>query len=158
VADGGVLHAGYAPFCKHLFLRNDTPTACGFAPITDQNHKYLRSGYRARRDGELAVLERWLEDVTPPLALWLDVILYSHDQLVREAAEFPDEQRVPECDWGIVSIIGTLEPVEPPMPPITQIRNALGRSEGGSGRPVDPEAYEAAVAFWDRHATVRPSA
>ena len=151
----GPLVDGYAPFCKHLFLPNDTPTRCGFAPITDANRHLLRSGYRARREGERAVLERWFEGMDAPQAKWLDVILYSHAQLVAEAADFPEEQPVPDCDWGIVSIIGTLEAAEPPMPPITQLRNALGREEGGSGRPIDAAAYDRAVAFWETHAAVR---
>lgn len=156
VASGAELIGGYAPFCKHLFLRNDTPTRCGFAPITAENAHLLHSGYRARREGEMPVLERWFEGEAP-LAGWLDVILYSHAQLVAEAADYPEDQDVPECDWGIVSIIGTLEPVEPPMPPITQWRNALGRAAGGSGNPIDPEAYAKAVEFWDRHAAVKPA-
>lgn len=155
IGDGADLVDGYAPFCKHLFLLNDTPTRCGFAPVTDANAGQLRSGYRARRDGERAVLERWFEGLEAPRAEWFDVILYSHAQLVAEAAAFPEEQAVPDCDWGIVSVIGTLVPEEPPMPPATQIRNALGRSEGGSGRPLDAEAYDRAVAFWEAHATVR---
>ena len=126
-AAGGPLVDGYAPFCKHLFLKNDTPTRAAFARITDDNRHLLRSGYLARRDGERAVLERWFEGLAAPRAEWLDVILYSHDQLVAEARDYPDEQPVPDCDWGIVSIIGVLEPSEPPMPPITQMRNALGR-------------------------------
>ncbi len=56
LADGTALVPGYAPFCKHLFLPNDTPTLCGFAPVTEGNRHLLRSGYRARRDGERAVL------------------------------------------------------------------------------------------------------
>ena len=155
LGDGTALVEGYAPFCKHLFLRNETPTLCGFAPVTDANRNHLRSGYRARREGERAVLERWFEGIVAPRAEWLDVILYSHAQLVIEATDFPEEQPVPDCDWGIVSIIGTLEPVEPPMPPITQLRNALGTAEGGSGQPLDVEAYDRAVAFWDAHAAVR---
>ena len=154
MADGATLADGYAPFCKHLFVRNDTPTRCGFAPVTQANRALLRSGYEARREGELAVLTRWFEDVEAPRAAWLDVILYSHAQLLREAADFPEE--VPDCDWGIVSILGTLEPEEPPMPPITQLRNALGPAEGGSGVPVDRDAYARAVAFWEVHAAVRP--
>ncbi len=154
-AQGTQLVDGYAPFCKHLFLLNETPTRCGFAPITDANRAFLKSGYRARRAGERAVLERWFEDIEAPRAEWLDVILYSHVQLVVEAADFPEEQSVPDCDWGIVSIIGTLEAREPPMPPITQLRNALGASEGGTGQPVDTAAYETAVAFWEQHAAVR---
>ena len=125
------------------------------APITDANRGLLQSGYRRRRDGERAVLERWFENLEAPIANFLDVILYSHDQLVAEARDYPDEQPVPDCDWGIVSIIGVLEPSEPPMPPITQMRNALGRGEGGSGVPLDPDAYDRAADFWDRHAAVR---
>ncbi len=33
------------------------------------------------------------------------------------------------------------EPFETPMQPITMLRNALGREEGGSGVPIDKEAY-----------------
>ncbi|MEM7742831.1 MAG: DUF3228 family protein [Pseudomonadota bacterium] len=154
LAAGAGMADGYAPFCKHLFLKNDTPTRCGFAPITDENRHLLRSGYRARRDGERAVLERWLEGAQAPAARWLDVILYSHAQLVIEAEAMPGEV-VPACDWGVVSIIGTLAPEEPPMPPITQMRNALGVTEGGSGAALDPAAYDRAVAFWELHARVQ---
>jgi hypothetical protein len=154
-AAGGPLADGYAPFCKHLFLANDTPTRAAFAEVTDKNRHLLRSGYVARRPGERAVLERWFEGLDAPQAKWLDVILYSHDQLLAEARDYPGEQTVPDCDWGVVSIIGTLAPDEPPMPPITQMRNALGRDQGGSGVPLDADAYDRAVAFWDRHAAVR---
>lgn len=147
---------GYAPFCKHIFLKNPTTTKAAFAPITEETRPMLRSGYVARRPGERAVLERWFDGIDAPRAAWLDVILYSHVQLTKEATDFPEEQPVPDCDWGIVSIIGVLEPVEPPMPPITQLRNALGREEGGSGVPIDAAAYDMAVAFWDRHAAIRP--
>lgn len=155
LAAGVELAEGYAPFCRHLFLSNTTPTLCAFAPITGDNAHLLKSGYVARRDGELAVLERWFEGLEPPRAGFLDVILYSKEQLDREAAEGPDNEDPPDCDWGIVSIIGTLEPTEPPMPPITQMRNSLGRGEGGSGVAIDRDAYERAVAFWEAHAAVR---
>lgn len=115
----------------------------------------LRSGYQARRDGELPVLERWFEGLEAPRAEWLDVILYSHEQLLAEAASGLDGDKVPDCAWGIVSVIGTLEPVEPPMPPITQMRNSLGIAEGGSGRAIDRDAYARAVAFWEVHASIR---
>ncbi len=154
-AAGGPLVDGYAPFCKHMFLKNDSETRAAFAPITEKNAHALRSGYIARREGERAVLERWFEGIDAPRANWLDVILYSHDQLVAEARDYPEEQSVPDCDWGIVSIIAVLEPKEPPMPPITQMRNALGREEGGSGAPLDIDAYDRAVEFWDAHAAVR---
>lgn len=153
--EGGPLVDGYAPFCKHLFLRNESETRAAFARITQDNMHALRSGYVARREGERAVLERWFEGIDAPRAEWLDVILYSHDQLVAEARDYPGEQPVPDCDWGIVSIIAVLEPKEPPMPPITQMRNALGREQGGSGAPLDIDAYDRAVAFWDMHAAIR---
>ena len=154
-ATDGPLVDGYAPFCKHLFLANDTPTRAAFAPITDENRRHLRSGYLARRPGERAVLERWFEGIDAPRANWLDVILYGHCQLLAEARDYPDVQAVPDCDWGIVSIIGTLAPEELPMPPITQMRNALGREVGGSGVALDVAAYDRAVEFWETHASVR---
>ena len=155
VGKGAELVAGYAPFCKHLFLANDTSTRAAFAPITDENRHLLKSGYAARREGELAVLERWFEDIEAPVAGFFDVILYSHAQLVAEAKDYPDEPDVPACDWGIVSIIATIEAAEPPMPPITQMRNALGRAEGGSGVAIDRASYDAAVAFWEAHAAIK---
>jgi len=155
VEEGADLTEGYAPFCCHLFLKNTTPTVCSFAPITDQNRALLNSGYVARRDGELAVLERWFEDVEPPRAEYLDVIVYSKQQLELEAAGRPDDDAPPDCDWAIVSVIGTLCAAEPPMPPITQLRNALGVREGGSGVPIDRKAYARAVEFWEAHAPIR---
>ena len=154
-AAGGPLVDGYAPFCKHLFLKNESETRAAFERISEANRGFLRSGYVVRREGELAVLERWFEGIEAPRAEWLDVILYSYAQLVEEAKDFPEEQFVPECDWGIVSIIGVLEPLEPPMPPITQMRNALGRDQGGSGVALDAASYARAAEFWDLHAPVR---
>ncbi len=152
---GAALVAGYAPFCRHLFLKNTTPTRCAFAPITEKNIPLLKSGYVARREGELPVLERWFEGLVAPKAEYLDVILYDRQQLELEAREGPVREHVPECEWGIVSIIGTLEAAEPPMPPITQMRNTLGRTEGGSGVALDREAYTRAVEFWDKHASIK---
>ena len=42
------------------------------------------------------------------------------------------------------------------MTPITMLRNALGVEEGGSGVPLDRDAYRRAVAFWDANANWRP--
>lgn len=44
--------------------------------------------------------------------------------------------------WGIIGIKGQDEDYETPMAPITMLRNALGREEGGSGVPIDKEAYQ----------------
>jgi len=155
MATGNALIDGYAPFCKHLFITNTSPTRCSFAPITESNRRLLKCGYQSRREGELAVLERWFEGIKAPTANYLDIILYSYDQLLKEAAAFTEPQQIPDCDWGIVSIIGVLEPKEPPMPPITQMRNALGTTEGGSGVSIDMEKYTAAVTFWQHHAAIK---
>lgn len=52
-------------------------------------------------------------------------------------------------------------PLPPPPPPllllqpITIMRNALGREEGGSGVPLERDAYEAATAYWNTHAQIQ---
>lgn len=140
---------GYAPFCKLHIHRNWTSTRCLTAPITDANRHLLRSAYEARTKAELPVLVRWFEGVQPPVANWLVVILYSREQLAKEGEPI-------EADWGIVGCIYTLEPEEIPMAPITMLRNALGVEEGGSGVPLDREAYRRAVAFWESNANWRP--
>jgi hypothetical protein len=46
------------------------------------------------------------------------------------------------------------ESYETPMQPITMMRNALGREEGGSGVALDKQAYEAAADYWQGHAAI----
>ena len=41
------------------------------------------------------------------------------------------------------------------MDPITIMRNALGKEEGGSGVPIDREVYKASVNFWSKHAIIK---
>ncbi|MFC4727644.1 DUF3228 family protein [Coralloluteibacterium thermophilus] len=140
---------GYAPFCRLHVHRNWTSTRCLTVPITDDNRHLLRSAYEARSREELPVLVRWFEGVEPPVARWLVAILYSREQLAKEGAPI-------EADWGIVGCLYTLEPEEIPMAPITMMRNALGVEEGGSGVPLDRDAYLRSVAFWERNANWRP--
>ena len=61
VKDQGGLKDGYAPFCKHLFVENFTESISGFIEITSENEKYLKSGYEARVETELPILNRWLD-------------------------------------------------------------------------------------------------
>jgi hypothetical protein len=139
---------GYAPFCKLHVHRNWTSTRCLAVPITDDNRHLLRSDYEARTPGELPVLVRWFEGLEPPVAAYLVVILYSRAQLAKEGTFIPG-------DWGVVGCMYTAEPVETPMAPITMLRNALGVDEGGSGVPLDRDAYRRSVAFWRVHANWR---
>ena len=41
---GQPLVDGYAPFCKHIFIPNDTGATAGALPITDDNRHLLQSG------------------------------------------------------------------------------------------------------------------
>jgi len=139
---------GYAPFCKLHVHANWTQTRCLTVPITPENQHLLRSGYEARSREELPVLVRWFEGVEPPVASYLVVILYSREQMQKEGTPV-------DADWGVVGCLATAEPEEIPMAPITMMRNALGVEEGGSGVPLDRDAYRRSVEFWERNANWR---
>jgi len=140
---------GYAPFCRLHVHRNWTSTRCLTVPVTDDNRHLLRSGYEARNASELPVLVRWFEGVEAPVARYLVPILYSREQMAKEGTPI-------DADWGIVGCLYTMAPEEIPMAPITMLRNALGVGEGGSGVPIDREAYRRSVEFWERNANWRP--
>jgi hypothetical protein len=61
----------------------------------------------------------------------------------------------PQEPWGIISIKPQLENYETPMNPITMMRNALPKKEGGSGVSLEKENYDQAVAFWSKHAVIK---
>lgn len=139
---------GYADFCKHLFITNHTDARMGVAEVTPDNQHLLRSGYKARKDSELPVLSRWFEGgVFVPSAEYLDLILYSKEQLAKEGT-------VIDGDYGIVAILSSMTSDEAPMPPATMLRNALGISEGGSGVALNREEYMKSVEYWSNHALV----
>lgn len=145
--------SGYADFCKLVVIKNFTNARTGTLPITIENYQYLRSGFSARIESELPVLERWFELPIPaPKAEYLVVVLYSKEQLEKERKE--DEEEF-VGDWGVVAILAQMSAEEEIMKPITMMRNALGIEEGGSGVPIDREAYKKSVNFWSRNATVR---
>jgi hypothetical protein len=140
---------GYAPFCRLHVHRNWTTTRCSVIAITDDTRHRLRSAYEARTKDELAVLVRWFEGIEPPVAAFLVPILYNREQLAKEGTPI-------DADWGVVGCLYTMEPQEIPMVPITMMRNALGVEEGGSGVPIDRDAYRRSVEFWERNANWRP--
>jgi len=125
--DDVIIHNGYADFCKLVAIPNFTKAKVGSMPITLENYHYLRSGYSARREGELPVFSRWLElPLGKPVAEWLILVLYDKNQIDKEAKEGNTEKSnfvsFP-ADWGIVAILGQSHSDEEPMKPETMIRN-----------------------------------
>lgn len=162
----GKLHPGYADFCKHVFVPNVFESIkTQVIEITDKNARLLKSGYEARTEKELPILNRWFEltDLVEgghlsqlPKAKWLDVILYSREQIIKENEAMGSLPAVTAtAPWGIISIKGQDEAFELPMTPITMMRNALGKQEGGSGVPMSREEYFNSVRFWEKHAVVK---
>ena len=152
---------GYAPFCKHLFVINDfTDAKVNVLEITKENEHLLRSKYEARNDKELPVLTRsfpreLLIDEKPlPTAKYLDLILYSRDQINKENDAQGDAGNPETAPWGIVSIKAQDADFELPMTPMTAMRNALGKEEGGSGIPINRESYMEAFNYWNDHANI----
>jgi len=146
---------GYAPFCKHLFLPNFSDALCGYLSITAANEHLLRTEYQARTEKELPVLVRFFprSSIAPVAARYLDIILYSREQIRKENAATGTECKDTE-PWGIVSVKPQMENFETPMQPITMMRNALGVEEGGSGVKLDRAKYLEAVQFWRQNATL----
>lgn len=159
--DESLLKDGYAPFCKHLFIANDfTDAQVNVLPVTPENESLLRSRYEARNEKELPVLSRFfpenLVSTTEPLpvAKYLDLILYSREQINEETVAMGKDALEETAPWGIISIKAQDADYEIPMTPITAMRNALGKEEGGSGIPLDRDSYMKAYKYWDSHAVV----
>ncbi len=59
-----------------------------------------------------------------------------------------------DVPWGIVSIKPQDCDFELPMNPITMMRNALGKEEGGSGVGLNKKDYQNSVEFWSKYALI----
>ena len=149
---------GYAPFCKHVFVPNFTPAKVSALAISKENEALLRSAYEARTEQELPVLARWFPKEAvgePPVAKFLDVILYSREQIRKEATAMGRPEELEEdAPWGIISVKPQDVDYELPMQPITMMRNTMVE-EGGSGVPLEREKYIASVEFWAGHALIK---
>ncbi|GMF60728.1 unnamed protein product [Phytophthora fragariaefolia] len=100
---------------------------------------------------------RRLHSVTPKVAEYLDIILYSREQIIKEneAVDVPADPSHGDAPWGIVSIKAQDVDHELPMKPITMMRNAVGKEQGGSGVPIDRDEYMKAVDYWRNHAVIK---
>jgi hypothetical protein len=155
--DKPALVQGYADFCKHLFVPNFTGARLSTLQITEANEHLLRTRYEARTEKELPVLVRYfpLELMggaeSFPVARYLDIILYSREQCIKEALAMGEDPPKEPAPWRVVSVKAQDEPYETPMQPITIMRNAI-LTEGGSGVPFDRELYLHAVEYWKTRA------
>jgi len=113
--DKPALVQGYADFCKHLFIPNFTNARVSVWKITPENEILLRTKYDARTEKEVPVLIRYfpLEKIggyeSLPVARYLDIILYSREQCIKEAlamAEKPPEDPAP---WRVVSCLDGIQ-------------------------------------------------
>jgi len=142
---------GYAPFCKIFYYHNFTKAKLGIIPLYPEVVPFIQSGYEARRETELPVLTRWVPATVAPIdASYLGIVAYDREQMAKEGTPIKEE-------WGIVNILRLIRMEEPPMPPITMMRNALGVAEGGSGVPLDREKYLKSVEFWSNNIALKPS-
>ena len=143
-------------FCKYLIVPNFTSAKSGSIEITMSNYQYLRSGYSSRREGELSTLSRWFEfPIEMPKAKYLQIVLYSKEQLISESISRNEEVDQNLTDWNVIAILGQDSGVIEPMLPITMMRNALGLEEGGNGQVLDKDEYQKSVDFWSKMATVK---
>jgi hypothetical protein len=156
------LKDGYAPFCKHIFLVNDftgDDARVNVLPLKG-NEALVRTEYAARNEKELPVLQRFLPmdaiggSDKLPVAKYLDLILYSRQQIQKENESMGKEAGTETAPWGIVSIKAQNEDFELPMNPITQMRNALGKDQGGSGIPIARDSYMESVKYWSKNVVV----
>ena len=60
-----------------------------------------------------------------------------------------------DYDYGIISIKSQDVDYELPMNPITIMRNALGKDEGGSGVTLVREKYMESVEFWKKFILIK---
>ncbi len=143
-------------FCKYIIISNFTDAKSGSEEITEDNLHYLRSGYSSRVKGELPVLNRWFElpDTRGP-AKYLQLVLYSKEQLIKESISKGESPDLNLKSWNIIAILGQNSGMIEPMSPITMMRNALGMEEGGNGVPLSKEEYAKSVEFWSKYANVK---
>ena len=95
------------------------------------------------------------DKIRAPVAKYLDVILYSREQIIKENAATGEENvHAKSIEWGIISIKAQMTDSEIVMAPITMMRNALPLCEGGSGTALDRDKYLQSVEIWKNFACV----
>lgn len=148
-------------FCKYLVIKNDFGIKCAVREITLDIYPYIRTDYVSRTPEELPILTRFAQ--LPPgfkgqVANYVVFVLYSREQLDKEFKPKEEGQEFyfdNSVEWGIVSIMGTMEPKPDPLVPITIMRNSLGIEEGGNGEVLNKKVYNESVEFWSKYILVK---
>jgi len=148
-------------FCKYLVIKNDFGIKCAVREITLDIYPYIRTDYVSRTPEELPILTRFVQ--LPPgfkgqVANYVVFVLYSREQLDKEFKPKEEGQEFyfdDSVEWGIVSIMGTMEPKPDPLVPITIMRNSLGIEEGGNGEVLNKKVYNESVEFWSKYILVK---
>jgi hypothetical protein len=148
-------------FCKYLVLPNEFGVKCAVREITLDIYPYIRTDYVQRTPDELPILSRFIQ--LPPgfksqEANYIVLVLYSKEQLQKEFKPKEEGQEFyfdDSVEWGVVSIMGTMEPKPDPLVPITIMRNSLGVEEGGNGETLDRKVYNESVEFWSKYILVK---
>ncbi len=67
-------------------MPNFAGVKCGYVVATPENIALKESGYDARKENELAVLVEFIDSskIESPEATFLDIILYSREQIIKE--------------------------------------------------------------------------
>jgi hypothetical protein len=149
---------GFSPFCKHLMIPNFTRSKPHCIKLNNSNLKKVKTSYVSRGDDEVPVLTRYIpkDDLIRSRAKFINVVLYTREQIEREAAakHAEDPNADADYDYTIVSIKPQNEDLPTPLLPITIMRNGLGLEEGGSGTRFNRQKYRDSVKFWKEHVNV----
>ncbi|CDJ36112.1 uncharacterized protein EMH_0033680 [Eimeria mitis] len=143
---GRAISLGLEPFCFRQF---DDPKYPGTRIPLDKD--------AFMKEKTLQELEYLRSPLLKRTYLTSDLILYSREQVAKENAAMTKSVEIVDTtqpEWFIVAIKAQDEPFELPMNPITIMRNAL-LEEGGSGVPLNREAYARAVEYWSKHVVVQ---
>lgn len=150
-------------FCKYLVipLDNEYKINCSVKRIEQSDYQFIKSDYSSRTETELDVISRRLEIpkiFSQPKSKYLVVILYTKEQLLKEHDSTDKNIKFElnnDCEYGIVSLMGTIEPYPDSITPITMMRNALGKKYGGNGVKINFDEYNKSVNFWKYHILIK---
>ncbi len=123
-----------------------------FSAVTKLNEESnLKVKFAARRRGENPYVQTTVVGGEKLPAASVEIILYSHDLLVKEGEEVSAGS-----DWEVISINAwatTKDGEAAPQSPVSMARNFLDM-EGGTKRDYSAKEFAEAIIFWSQHAKI----